>query len=68
MKHDAALPLASYIGLFAAAIPIPRSIIRCALYLMKFLRLFRLARHITRPGLRILCYHAAALCYRHYHG
>jgi|SRR5271165_1286852 len=64
MRHDAAqagLPLASCIGLFAATTPIPRSIIRSALYLMKFLGLFRLARHITRKGLRIVCYHGFAV-------
>jgi len=62
MKHDAArLALAIYIGLFATAIPIPRSIIRLALYLMKCLGLFRLARHLTRNGLRIVCYHGFAV-------
>lgn len=64
MKHDAALvgpPLAICIGLFATAVPIPRSIIRLALYLMKFLGLFRLARHVTGHGLRIICYHGFAV-------
>jgi peptidoglycan/xylan/chitin deacetylase (PgdA/CDA1 family) len=62
MKHDAArLALAIYIGLFATAIPIPRAIIRLALYLMKCLGLFRLARHLTRDGLRIICYHGFAV-------
>jgi peptidoglycan/xylan/chitin deacetylase (PgdA/CDA1 family) len=64
MKHDAALvglPLAICIGLFATAAPIPRSIIRFALYLMKFLGLFRLARHVTGHGLRIICYHGFAV-------
>jgi len=64
MKHDAALvglPLALCIGLFTTAAPIPRSIIRFALYLMKFLGLFRLARHVTRHGLRIICYHGFAV-------
>ena len=55
------LPLAICIGLFAAAAPIPRSIIRFALYLMKFLGLFRLARHVTGGGLRIICYHGFAV-------
>jgi peptidoglycan/xylan/chitin deacetylase (PgdA/CDA1 family) len=55
------LPLAICIGLFAAAAPIPRSIIRFALYLMKFLGLFRLARHVTGDGLRIICYHGFAV-------
>ena len=32
-----------------------------ALYLMKFLGLFRLARHLTRHGLRIVCYHGFAV-------
>ncbi len=64
MKQDAAqagLPLAICIGLFAAAAPIPRSLIRFALYLMKFLGLFRLARRVTRHGLRIICYHGFAV-------
>jgi peptidoglycan/xylan/chitin deacetylase (PgdA/CDA1 family) len=64
MKQDDAqigLPLAIGIGLFATATPIPRSIIRFALYLMKFLGLFRLARHLTGHGLRIICYHGLAV-------
>jgi peptidoglycan/xylan/chitin deacetylase (PgdA/CDA1 family) len=64
MQHHAALvglPLAICVGLFATAAPIPRSIIRFALYLMKYLGLFRLARHITRDGLRIICYHGFAV-------
>ncbi len=64
MKHDDALvglPLASYIGLFATGAPISRSIIRLALYLLKFLGFFRLARHVTRHGLRIICYHGFAV-------
>jgi peptidoglycan/xylan/chitin deacetylase (PgdA/CDA1 family) len=68
MKYDATLvgtPLAICIGLFANAAPIPRSIIRCTLYLMKFLGLFRLARHVTRHGLRIICYHGFAVAEEH---
>jgi peptidoglycan/xylan/chitin deacetylase (PgdA/CDA1 family) len=64
MKHGAALaglPLAICIGLFATAAPILRSLIRFALYLMKFLGFFRLARHVTRHGLRIICYHGFAV-------
>ena len=64
MKHDSALvglPLAICIGLFASAAPISRSIIRLVLYLMKFLGLFRLARHVTGHGLRIICYHGFAV-------
>ncbi len=60
MKH-LGLRLAVPIGLFATAAPIPRPIIRFALYLMKFLGLFRLARHVTRHGLRIICYHGFAV-------
>jgi len=56
----AGLPLAICIGLFATP-PIPRSIFRFALYLMKFSGLFRLARHVTRDGLRIICYHGFAV-------
>jgi peptidoglycan/xylan/chitin deacetylase (PgdA/CDA1 family) len=68
MKYDATLvgrPLAICIGLFATAVPIPRSIIRFTLYLMKFLGLFRLARHVTRDGLRIICYHGFAVAEEH---
>lgn len=64
MKHGDALvglPLAICIGLFATGAPISRSIIRLALYLMQFLGLFRLARHLTRHGLRIICYHGFAV-------
>ena len=64
MKHDSTLvglPLAICIGLFASAAPISRSIIRLVLYLMKFLGLFRLARHVTGQGLRIICYHGFAV-------
>src|SRR5260370_40200721 len=56
----AGLPLAICIGLFATP-PIPRSIFRFALYLMRFSGLFRLARHVTRDGLRIICYHGFAV-------
>jgi peptidoglycan/xylan/chitin deacetylase (PgdA/CDA1 family) len=64
MKHDSAqvgLPLAICIGLFVSAAPISRSIIRLVLYLMKFIGLFRLARHVTGRGLRIICYHGFAV-------
>src|SRR3954454_15729767 len=64
MKHDivqVGRPLAICIGLFATAAPISRSIIKLALYLMKFLGLFYLARRITRHGLRIICYHGFAV-------
>src|SRR3954465_9391044 len=64
MKHDVVLvgwPLAICIGLFATAAPISRSIIKLALYLLKFLGLFYLARRITRHGLRIICYHGFAV-------
>src|SRR5882762_169666 len=68
MKYDATLvgpPLAICIGFFATAAPIPRSIIRFALYLIKFLGLFRLARYVTRHGLRIICYHGFAVAEEH---
>src|SRR6201987_406267 len=60
MKH-LGLRFAVPIGLFATAAPIPRPIIRFALYLMKFIGLFRLARHVTGRGLRIICYHGFAV-------
>ena len=68
MKHNSAQvgpSLAICIGLFASAAPISRSIIRLVLYLMKFLGLFRLARHVTRHGLRIICYHGFAVAEEH---
>jgi peptidoglycan/xylan/chitin deacetylase (PgdA/CDA1 family) len=64
MKHNLAqdgLSLGPMIGLFAAAVPIPRSMIRFALYIIRLLGLFRLARYITRDGLRIICYHGFAV-------
>src|SRR5216684_934304 len=64
MKHNLAqdeLSLAKIIGLFAATLPISRFIIRFALYIMNSLGLFRLARYITRDGLRIICYHGFAV-------
>ena len=41
--------------------PIPPAIVRCALRAMKLVGLFRLARYVTRDGLRIICYHGFAL-------
>jgi peptidoglycan/xylan/chitin deacetylase (PgdA/CDA1 family) len=61
MKLDVGQVLVGYMGLFAVSTPIPRFVIRLFLYLMKFLGLFRLARHITRHGLRIICYHGFAV-------
>jgi peptidoglycan/xylan/chitin deacetylase (PgdA/CDA1 family) len=64
MKQDAAQfgpPLATFISLFATAPPIPRSMIRFALYVMKYVGLFHLARYLTRRGLRIICYHGFAV-------
>jgi len=64
MKHvllQAGLPLAIVFGLFARAVPIPRSVIRCGLHIMKFLGVFHLARYVTRNGLRIICYHGFAV-------
>ena len=64
MKHNVSqvgLTLATCIGLFVAAPPIPRSVIRLVLYLAKYLGLFRLARRLTGCGLRIICYHGFAV-------
>src|SRR5438132_2835083 len=64
MKHNLAqdeLSLAKIIGLLAATVPIPRFMIRFALYIMNSLGFFRLARYITRDGLRIICYHGFAV-------
>jgi peptidoglycan/xylan/chitin deacetylase (PgdA/CDA1 family) len=64
MERDAAQlgpPLATPTAHVAAASPIPRSIIRFALYLIKYAGLFRVARYLTRRGLRIICYHGFAI-------
>ena len=64
MKHDLAQagpPLAKLFGLFAGAIPMRRSMIRFALHVCDFFGLFRLARYLTRGGLRIICYHGFAV-------
>jgi peptidoglycan/xylan/chitin deacetylase (PgdA/CDA1 family) len=64
MRHDVAqagLPLAESFGLLAGATSMRRSMIRCALHLCDFLGLFRLARYLTRDGLRIICYHGFAV-------
>jgi peptidoglycan/xylan/chitin deacetylase (PgdA/CDA1 family) len=44
---------------------IPRPVIRAALYGIRFLGLFRVARYLTRGGLRIICYHGFALADEH---
>jgi peptidoglycan/xylan/chitin deacetylase (PgdA/CDA1 family) len=64
MKHDVmrfGLPVATSLGLFAGRIPISPTILRSALTVAKFLGLFRIARYITRNGLRIICYHGFAV-------
>ena len=63
MRHDVAqadLSLVTLWGLFAGAMPMRRSMIQFALYICNFFGLFRLARYLTRGGLRILCYHGFA--------
>lgn len=60
-----ALPFASTVGLLAHGAPIPRSVIRAVLYIMRFLGLFRVGRYLTRGGLRIICYHGFALADEH---
>jgi peptidoglycan/xylan/chitin deacetylase (PgdA/CDA1 family) len=52
-------------GFFAGAARIPRPIIRTALHIVKCLGFFRLARHFTRHGLRIICYHGFAVADEH---
>jgi peptidoglycan/xylan/chitin deacetylase (PgdA/CDA1 family) len=64
MKHDLmrlGLPVAPCLGLFAGRIAIPPAILRSALTVAKFLGLFRVARYMTRDGLRIICYHGIAV-------
>ena len=64
MRQDAAPfgpPLATSNLLFATVPPISRSLIRFALYLIKYMGLFRVARYLTRRGLRIICYHGFAI-------
>jgi peptidoglycan/xylan/chitin deacetylase (PgdA/CDA1 family) len=50
-----------WLALFAGATPIPRWLIRGFLQIARALGLFRLARYLTRDGLRIICYHGFAL-------
>ena len=57
----ALLRFAPCLGLFADQISIPSAILRSALTVVKFLGLFRVARYITRDGLRIICYHGIAV-------
>ena len=64
MRHDLvrfAVPLAKCLGLFTGKMPIPPAIVRFTLTLAKCLGLFRVARYITRDGLRIICYHGFAV-------
>jgi peptidoglycan/xylan/chitin deacetylase (PgdA/CDA1 family)/SAM-dependent methyltransferase len=64
MKRDLvrfAVPLDNCRSLFGGSAPTAREAIRFALTLAKCLRLFRLARYLTRGGLRILCYHGFAV-------
>lgn len=64
MKYDilgAGLPFTTLIGLFSVAASIPRLFLRITLYAVRFCGGFRLARHVTRNGLRILCYHGFAV-------
>jgi len=64
MKHDfmrTGLPVAPLLGLFAGRISLPPAILRSLLVVVKFLGLFRVARYMTRDGLRIICYHGVAV-------
>ena len=63
MRHDVAqadLSLVTLWGLFAGAMPMRRWMIRLALHVCDCLGFFRLARYLTRGGLRIICYHGFA--------
>src|SRR5882724_11876920 len=55
------LAVGTSLGLFAGQIPIRPTILRSALTVVKFFGLFRIARYITRNGLRIICYHGFAV-------
>jgi peptidoglycan/xylan/chitin deacetylase (PgdA/CDA1 family) len=48
-------------ALFVAAAPIPQTLLKGFLGIMKAVGLFSLARYLTRDGLRIICYHGFAL-------
>jgi hypothetical protein len=64
MKQDfigLGLPVASSLGLFASRLSIPPTVLRSALVVAKFFGLFRVARYMTRDGLRIICYHGVAV-------
>src|SRR5258708_5042381 len=64
MRHDLVgftAPLAKCLGLFTGGAAVAPGIFRCGLTLAKCLGLFRIARYITRDGLRIICYHGFAV-------
>ena len=64
MRHDLlrfGLPITNAFGLFAVQAQVSRAAFRFALTVMRLLGFFRIARHITRGGLRIICYHGFAL-------
>lgn len=56
---------ATPLGLFAGKAPIIPAMLRFALKIVELCGLFRLARHITRDGLRIICYHGFAVAEEH---
>ena len=62
MKHgfmQLGLPIGAL--LFAGQMSIPPAILGLALTVAKFVGLFRIARYVTRDGLRIICYHGVAV-------
>jgi peptidoglycan/xylan/chitin deacetylase (PgdA/CDA1 family) len=64
MKDDLmrlGLTMAPCLGLFAGRIAMSPAILRSALTVAKVLGLFRVARYMTRDGLRIICYHGIAV-------
>jgi peptidoglycan/xylan/chitin deacetylase (PgdA/CDA1 family) len=54
-------PADQFLGLFAGKMPNARGFTRFALKGIKFCGLFRIARYLTRDGLRIICYHGFAI-------
>jgi SAM-dependent methyltransferase/peptidoglycan/xylan/chitin deacetylase (PgdA/CDA1 family) len=54
-------PAAASPGLLANRIAIPPVLLRFGLTAAKYLGLFRIARYVSRNGLRIICYHGFAV-------
>jgi len=56
-----ALPTAALFALFGRQAAFRPALLRSALLVARVLRLFQIARYLTRDGLRIICYHGFAI-------